>query len=69
MRTQFMAITAADGVAYVDLYSIPDPFSSDPSRYYAPDGLHLTADGYEFWFEQVQKVIQARWPELVHGAN
>ena len=67
MRTQFMAVTSADGVAYVDLYSAPDPFSSDPSRYYAPDGLHLTGDGYGFWFDQVQQTIQARWPDISHA--
>jgi len=69
MRTQFMAVAQADNVAYVDLYNIPDPFSSDPSRYYAPDGLHLTGEGYGFWFDQVQKTIQARWPDLIHGSN
>jgi lysophospholipase L1-like esterase len=69
MRLQFMAVASADNVAYVDLYNAPDPFSSDPARYYAPDGLHLTGDGYGFWFEQVQQTIQAHWPDLTHGSN
>jgi lysophospholipase L1-like esterase len=69
MRTQFIAVTNADGVAYVDLYNAPDPFNSDPARYYAPDGLHLTADGYGFWFDQVQQTIVTHWPDLAHGSN
>jgi lysophospholipase L1-like esterase len=64
LRTRFIATTAQNGALYVDLYSIPDPFTSDPARYYAPDGLHLTGDGYGFWFEQVQKAIASRWPVL-----
>jgi lysophospholipase L1-like esterase len=69
MRTQFMAVASADNVAYVDLYNAPDPFSSDPTRYYAPDGLHLTGEGYGFWFDQVQQTIQTRWPVLAHEQN
>lgn len=64
VRTQFMAASTAYGVAYVDLYNGPDPFKKDPQRYYAPDGLHLTADGYRVWAEQVEQVVFDRWPEL-----
>jgi len=67
MRTQFMTVTSADNVAYVDLYNAPDPFNADPARYYAPDGLHLTGDGYGFWFDQVQRTIWARWPNMSHA--
>lgn len=65
LREEFMAAAKTHDVAYVDLYSIPDPFASDPVRYYAPDGLHLTGDGYGFWYEQVIKTIIEKWPKLV----
>jgi lysophospholipase L1-like esterase len=68
LRTVFMTTAEKRGVAYVDLFSAPDPFSEDPVRYYAPDGLHLTGAGYGFWFEEVRKEIESRWPEFtVHG--
>ncbi len=65
LREEFMAVAKTHDVAYVDLYSIPDPFATDPVRYYAPDGLHLTGDGYGFWYEQVKKTIKEKWPTLV----
>lgn len=65
LRKEFRAVAEKNNAAYVDLYSIPDPFKNDPIRYYASDGLHLTADGYEFWYEQVRKIIEQKWPKLV----
>lgn len=65
MRAEFMSVTEKNSVAYIDLYNIPDPFNADPERYYAPDGLHLTGDGYGFWFDAVQSEIAARWPTLL----
>ncbi len=64
LRERFSSTAAAFGVVYVDLFAIPDPFATDPRRYYAPDGLHLTDDGYGFWYEQVKHAIEARWPDL-----
>lgn len=50
-------ITAAGetGIGYVDLYRPPaeDPFLRDPGRYYARDGLHPSAAGYDLWLEQL----------------
>lgn len=66
LRTQFISVTGKYGAAYVDLYNGPDPFSSDPGRYYAPDGLHLTADGYGEWYKQVGAIIRSQWPGLLH---
>lgn len=48
-REIVMPILAKHGVIYVDLLSLPDPFLSDVARYYAPDGLHLSGDGYAVW--------------------
>ena len=67
MRDLFKATADANGVAYVDLFNIPDPFLSDPQKYYAPDGLHLTKDGWYFWYEQTLQTIEATWPGFVHA--
>jgi lysophospholipase L1-like esterase len=66
LRDSFKATADKDGVAYVDLYNIPDPFSADPEKYYAPDGLHLTADGWHFWYEATLQTIETTWPGFVH---
>lgn len=67
LRDMLSATAREEGVAYVDLYNIPDPFASDPRRYYAPDGLHLTGDGYGFWEDEVVKTIEGAWPGFLHG--
>lgn len=67
LRDRFMETTKASDAAYVDLYTIQDPFNTDPARYYALDGLHLADDGYAFWYEEVKKSVEARWPELLYG--
>lgn len=66
VRTHFMTAAQQENAAYVDLYSAKDNFNSDPDRYYAPDGLHLTADGYEFWYQEMLKTIQSKWPEIAY---
>ena len=40
------------GVIFVDLFKPPeeDPFVKEPRRYYCPDGLHPSAEGYGLWF-------------------
>jgi lysophospholipase L1-like esterase len=67
VREHFIAASEAHGAIYVDLFTAADPFTSDPRRYYAPDGLHLTGDGYEFWYEETRKAIEATWPEYASG--
>jgi lysophospholipase L1-like esterase len=37
-------------VDLVDLYKNEDPFYKEPRRYYCPDGLHPSAEGYGLWF-------------------
>jgi len=63
VRARFMETAAKMDFAYVDLYTVDDPMSADPKRYYAADGLHLTSDGYGFWFDEVRKTIRIHWPE------
>ncbi len=67
LRALFKATADHSGTVYVDLFSKKDPFDTDPGRYYAADGLHLTDDGYSFWFEATVEAIRTKWPELIHG--
>lgn len=64
VRTIMQSLADNHDVVYVDLYTLPDPFATDPERYYAADFLHLSADGYGVWAEHVLNAIQKQWPEL-----
>lgn len=48
------------GVSYVDLYTerAHDPFAHDAKRFYAPDGLHLSSEGYAIWHERIVETIK-----------
>jgi len=45
-------VSAEMGVIFVDLFREPgdDPFFKEPRRYYCPDGLHPSGEGYALWF-------------------
>lgn len=45
-------VTGELGVMFVDLYRDPttEPFVKEPTRYYCPDGLHPSGEGYAIWF-------------------
>jgi len=34
-----------------------DPFRLAPRRYYSPDGIHPSADGYALWFAQITRQL------------
>jgi lysophospholipase L1-like esterase len=40
------------GVIFVDLFTHPkgEAFTKEPKRYYCPDGLHPSGEGYALWF-------------------
>jgi lysophospholipase L1-like esterase len=64
VRELFLDLSAAAGIHYVDLYRPPeqDPFISHPDRYYAPDGLHPSGEGYRLWYEQLlEDTPMAQW--------
>ncbi len=48
-REKFMATAEEHGVSYVDLFTKPDVYGTDPARYYSSDGLHLSGEGYGVW--------------------
>lgn len=51
----FASVVAEAGGVYVNLYQPPedDPFTQNSDKYLAPDGLHLSSDGYALWAEKV----------------
>lgn len=61
VREIFIEIAKQEGVTYVDLFKEPkdEPFTKDPKRFYAADGLHPSADGYGLWFEELKAKLPA----------
>lgn len=58
LRKEFMRVCEVHSVQYVDIFSKPDPFTSDVPRYYAPDGLHLSGEGYKVWAGYILEVLK-----------
>jgi lysophospholipase L1-like esterase len=57
-------VAAELGVTFVDLlaHDTNEHFVREPSRYYCPDGLHPSGDGYALWFATlVAQVPLARY--------
>jgi lysophospholipase L1-like esterase len=52
-------VTAELGVTFVDLFRDPaeDPFVKEPHRYYCPDGLHPSDEGYGLWFTTLMGAV------------
>lgn len=48
-----------------------DPFRLAPRRYYSPDGIHPSADGYALWFAQITRQVPvfAEAESSVSGIN
>ena len=46
------AVTGELGITFVDLIGSrhEEPFVQEPRRYYCPDGLHPSGEGYAIWF-------------------
>ena len=46
------SVTRELGILFVDLIGTPheEPFVQEPRRYYCPDGLHPSGEGYAIWF-------------------
>lgn len=64
LREVFMKVAEKNGVAYVDIFAMPDPFEKDEEKYYAGDKLHLSGDGYELWTGFITDTIVLQWPAL-----
>lgn len=46
---------------YVNLYDKKefDPFLREPERYFSPDGLHPSSEGYALWFEKIKTALES----------
>ncbi|HYM47615.1 MAG TPA: GDSL-type esterase/lipase family protein [Burkholderiaceae bacterium] len=58
-RAWQFAMSARTHVHLVDLRlsRSRDPFRVAPRRYYSPDGIHPSADGYALWFAQITRQV------------
>ena len=54
-----MVVRPADDTTFVDLFSDPvaEPFMKEPHRYYCPDGLHPSGEGYGLWFSALMGAV------------
>ena len=52
IHAMVLRVTKELDVTLVDLFRDPteDPFAQEPHRYYCPDGLHPSGEGYALWF-------------------
>ena len=52
-------VTEELGVTFVDLFRDPsqEPFVKEPHRYYCPDGLHPSGEGYGIWFARLMGTV------------
>jgi lysophospholipase L1-like esterase len=52
-------VTEEMGVTFVDLFHDPaaEPFVKEPHRYYCPDGLHPSGEGYGIWFTALMGAV------------
>lgn len=59
VRDIYMRLARANGVYYVDLFQERDSdlFLKDIAKYYAPDLLHPSGDGYRFWYERIRQTL------------
>lgn len=60
VREIYRKIAAAHGAVYVDLYAErkDDPFLKDIQKFYAPDFLHASGEGYGIWYEKIREAMQ-----------
>ncbi|MGE5844451.1 MAG: SGNH/GDSL hydrolase family protein [Syntrophaceae bacterium] len=56
-RAIFMDVSRTLGIQYVDLFRERgnELFLNDPDRYYTPDYLHPSSEGYRVWYEELRR--------------
>lgn len=59
VREIYLRLARANRVYYVDLFQERDNdlFLKDVPKYYAPDFLHPSGDGYRFWYERIRQTL------------
>jgi lysophospholipase L1-like esterase len=55
-------VVAEEGIIFVDLFRDPatEPFVKEPKRYYCPDFLHPSGQGYAIWFSMLTAQVPLR---------
>ena len=55
-------VSAEEGIIFVDLFRDPatEPFVKEPKRYYCPDWLHPSGEGYAIWFSILTAQVPLR---------
>lgn len=66
LRELFIRICARHKAIYVDIFMKPDIISSDRRRYYSPDGLHLNAEGYAYWYVLIRESLLEGRNDVLH---
>lgn len=66
LRAQMIAEAEKTGAHYIDLFKErgQDPFENDVSRYYAPDRLHLSDQGYVYWYSEIRRQAAPAFQKL-----
>jgi lysophospholipase L1-like esterase len=59
VHTMVERVSEELGVIFVDLFRDPadDPFAREPARYYCPDRLHPSGEGYGLWFAALMSQV------------
>ncbi len=61
VRALYIEKARAAGALYVDLFAERDRdiFLKDVGKYYSPDRLHPSGDGYHWWYERIRATLTA----------
>lgn len=59
VRELLIQTAQEQNVIYIDLFEEKenDPFLKDPKKFYAPDGLHPSGEGYGLWYQKLRAVL------------
>lgn len=60
LRDMALAASSKEEVIYIDLFNPrgKDPFEKDVPRFYAKDRLHLSGEGYAFWYSRIREEME-----------
>ena len=64
-------VAAEEGIIFVDLFRDPatEPFVKEPTRYYCPDFLHPSGQGYAIWFSILTAQVPLRQFLATNGSD
>jgi lysophospholipase L1-like esterase len=62
VRDIFQEVAAEKRISYVDLFTKPsgrtdNPFTENPRKYYAPDLIHPSSEGYHVWYTRMWLIL------------